>query len=115
MNDQLKVNAFINECPCLEFIGRLNGIDMVGEKLSPEIAIDIINEFSLSGKVAPISLFAIPSGNGTSKPMYALLCDHNYQANNRSAHKDELSQQLEKIGSASCRERVESSEVAELL
>src|SRR5690554_81162 len=95
MNDQLKVNAFINECPCLEFIGRLNGIDMVGEKLSPEIAIDIINEFSLSGKVAPISLLAIPSGNGASKPMYALLCDHNYQANDRSAHKDELSQQLE--------------------
>src|SRR5690554_7905950 len=68
---------------------------MVGEKLSPEIAIDIINEFSLSGKVAPISLLAIPSNNGTSKPMYALLCDHNYQANDRSAHKDELSQQLE--------------------
>lgn len=95
MNDQLKVNGFINECPCLEFVGRLNGIDMVGEKISPEIAIDIINEFAATEKIAPISLLAIPSSKETSKPMYALLCDDNFPGSNSSTLKNTLSQQLE--------------------
>lgn len=76
MNDQLKVTGFINECPCLEFIGRLNGIDMVGEKLSPEIAVDIINEFSIPSKVSPISLLAIPSSKDAQQPHYILLCQN---------------------------------------
>lgn len=98
MNDQLKVKDFINQCPCLEFIGRMNGVDMVGEKLSPEIAIDIINEFSASKNLSAISLLAIPSCNLNRKPQYALLCEDNY-LNDGSHHKPqyELSQQLESL------------------
>jgi hypothetical protein len=96
MNDQLKVTDFINACPCLEFIGRLNGIDMVGEKLSPEIAVNIINEFSISGEVSPISLLAIPSGQDASLPQYALLCHDNcLEVGNNSKLQLKLSQRLE--------------------
>ena len=98
MNDQLKVKDFINQCPCLEFIGRMTGVDMVGEKLSPEIALDIINVFSTSKNLSAISLLAIPACNLKRKPQYALLCEDN-SLNEGSQHKyqHELSQQLENL------------------
>jgi len=96
MKDQLKVTGFINECPCLEFIGRLNGIDMVGEKLSPEIAVNIINEFSKHEQVSPISLLAIPSSEDTDLPRYVLLCnDDGLSKASKAKQWVELSRQLE--------------------
>ena len=99
MKDHLRVTGFINECPCLEFIGRLNGVDMVGEKLSPEIAVNIINDFSQYESVSPISLLAIPSSDvltedvspEQSRPRYVLLCDGKCKAEQRA----DLSRQLE--------------------
>jgi hypothetical protein len=96
MKDQLKVTGFINQCPCLEFIGRLNEIDMVGEKLSPEVAVSIINEFSKYESVTPISLLAIPSSAETNLPRYVLLCnDDGLNENIKAKHRVELSQQLD--------------------
>ncbi|MFT6030018.1 MAG: hypothetical protein ACI8O8_001761 [Oleiphilaceae bacterium] len=74
LKDQLKVTGFMNQCPCLEFIGRLDGIDMVGEKLSPEIAVEIIDDFNHYSQLTPISLLALPTSKLGSKPFYALLC-----------------------------------------
>ncbi|MFT7184642.1 MAG: hypothetical protein ACI84K_000008 [Pseudohongiellaceae bacterium] len=96
MKDQLKVTGFINECPCLEFIGRLTGVDMVGEKLSPEIAVSIINEFSKHELVSPISLLAIPSTTDTALPRYVLLCnDDGLNENTKAKQRVALSRQLE--------------------
>ncbi len=98
MNDQLKVKGFINQCPCLEFIGRMTGVDMVGEKLSPEIAIDIINVFSTSKNLSAISLLAIPACNLNRKPQYALLCeDNSLNEGSQHKHQHELSRQLENL------------------
>jgi hypothetical protein len=74
LKDQLKITGFINQCPCLEFIGRLDGIDMVGEKLSPDNALKIINDFPHGTQLTPISLLALPTSELRSKPFYALLC-----------------------------------------
>ena len=74
MKDQLKVTSFINQCPCFEFIGRIDGTDLVGEKISPEVAIQLINHFNQVDTVTPITLIALPAKKAYEKPRYALLC-----------------------------------------
>jgi hypothetical protein len=74
MKDQLKVTSFINQCPCFEFIGRIDGTDLVGEKISPEVAIQLINHFNQVDTVTPITLIALPAKKAHEKPRYALLC-----------------------------------------
>jgi hypothetical protein len=36
LKDRAKVVDFLGECPCIEFLGRMEGIDLAGGKLSPE-------------------------------------------------------------------------------
>ena len=74
MKDQLRVTSFINLCPCFEFIGRIDGTDLVGEKLSPEVAIQLINYFNQFDTITPITLIALPATTDTDKPRYTLLC-----------------------------------------
>jgi len=97
MKDQLKVTGFINQCPCLAFIGRLNGVDMVGEKISTEIAVNIINQMSSNGDISAISLFGLPSSNINCLPGYALLChdENNLSQTQKAVHQAELSFKLE--------------------
>lgn len=103
MKDQLKVTGFINDCPCFEFIGRLDGTDMVGEKLSPETAVQLLNEFNSTAGITPITLIAVPAHEQQEKPNYLLLCDlvqpaSENQSSNASWKKNkelQLAQQLE--------------------
>jgi hypothetical protein len=74
MKDQLLVTSFINLCPCFEFIGRIDGTDLVGEKLSPEIAIQLISYFNNFDSITPITLIALPAKTLEEKPRYTLLC-----------------------------------------
>jgi hypothetical protein len=74
MKDQLRVTSFINLCPCFEFIGRIDGTDLVGEKLSPEVAIQLITYFNQFDTVTPITLIARPAKIDTEKACYTLLC-----------------------------------------
>jgi len=75
IKDKLKVTDFLNDCPCFEFLGRTDGVDMVGEKLSSGLASDIIHQFSKpflpAVDVRPISLLAVPNPS----PFYLLLCE----------------------------------------
>jgi hypothetical protein len=74
MKDQLRVTSFIHLCPCFEFIGRIDGTDLVGEKLSPEVAIQLINHFNQFDTITPITLIALPANTNKDKPRYILLC-----------------------------------------
>jgi hypothetical protein len=76
MKDQLQVTGFINQCPCFEFIGRIDGTDMVGEKLSPETAVTLLNEFNQEDDITPITLIAIPANSQQDKPCYLALCQN---------------------------------------
>lgn len=72
--DSLKVEDFYNGVPVMRFNGRLRDIDLVGEKMSPELAsscFDIVmnNDTSL----IPISLLAIRGNQKRSK--YVLLTE----------------------------------------
>lgn len=91
MKDQLKVTDFIHQCPCFEFIGRIDGTDMVGEKLSPETAVQLINNFNDDADITPITLIAIPAGEKQEKPSYLLLCEHSSELSNNLAE-DQLAE-----------------------
>lgn len=97
MKDHLRVTGFINQCPCLEFIGRLDGVDMVGEKLAPEVAVELINYFSNIQSITPISLLALPSSDLRQKPAYSLLCGTTSDLADKEKQQMQigLSQQLE--------------------
>ncbi len=90
--DMLLVTGFINQCPCLRFISRIDGVDMVGEKLSPDSAVKLIDHFSGVAGMSPVTLLALPSSEERNKPVYALLCNGGDDA---VQQRNELSRQLE--------------------
>jgi hypothetical protein len=76
MNDKIKVVDFAGNCPCFEFLGRLEGADMVGEKMSPEIAQEIINSVNRNFKVNALTIFAVTGEKSSGmKPRYIMLCE----------------------------------------
>jgi len=96
MKDQLKVTGFIDRCPCFEFIGRIDGTDMVGEKLAPETAIKLLNDFNQELGITPITLIAIPANEQQAKPSYLMLCQSDEISTNDIPHKEaELAEKLE--------------------
>ncbi|QUM78611.1 GH3 auxin-responsive promoter family protein [Moritella sp. 24] len=77
MKDKLRVSGFLQDCPCFEFLGRLDGIDLVGEKMSPEIALEVMKTVDNNPCLAAITLFAVPTSSSNEKPFYLLLCEAN--------------------------------------
>jgi hypothetical protein len=74
LRDRLRVSGFLGGCPMFTFMGRLEGIDMVGEKLGPEEVERAMAGIAESG-ARPITLFGIPSGDIHHRPFYLLLCE----------------------------------------
>lgn len=97
MKDHLRVTSFIKLCPCFEFIGRIDGTDLVGEKLSPEVAIQLINQFNEFDTITPITLIAIPAKTEQEKPHYSLLCSTTaaFIMDDKETTEHHLSQRLE--------------------
>lgn len=58
LNDLLEVDGFYNQAPCFKFLGRINEVDLVGEKISAQLAEEILKIISSKFKVAAISLIA---------------------------------------------------------
>jgi hypothetical protein len=77
MDDHLLVNGFFGQVPCFTFQGRRFGVDLVGEKLSPEIATKILATFQ-QDQLQPISLFAVDTQQN-NKPFYCALYEGNPQ------------------------------------
>lgn len=44
LQDKVRVVDFFNQVPCLEFIGRLNSVDMVGEKLDSQWVLEVFQK-----------------------------------------------------------------------
>ncbi|MCD8522390.1 MAG: GH3 auxin-responsive promoter family protein [Saccharospirillaceae bacterium] len=72
-NDRLVVDGFIRQCPTLRFISRLSGTDMVGEKMSPQAVLNIFSALTAVLPLQPVSLLAVPAGNGLQHATYVLL------------------------------------------
>ncbi|MDM1021826.1 GH3 auxin-responsive promoter family protein [Acinetobacter sp. VNK23] len=73
LDDCLKVTGFFGQVPCFEFQGRRFGVDLVGEKLSPEIAQQVIAMFA-EKRLQAISLLAIETEQ-PEKPFYCALIE----------------------------------------
>jgi len=77
LRDRLKVRGFMGNTPCLEFQGRMDDTDMVGEKLSPDAAARALSTLDMSGECQPLSLIPLPSGlySASERPCYVALCE----------------------------------------
>ncbi|MCU4414296.1 GH3 auxin-responsive promoter family protein [Acinetobacter sp. WU_MDCI_Axc73] len=71
LDDCLRVTNFIGQIPCFEFQGRRFGVDLVGEKLAPEMAQQLLEQLSADENKA-ISLLAVDTQQ-QSKPFYCVL------------------------------------------
>lgn len=68
LDDRLAVTGFLGKVPCFQFLGRRFGVDLVGEKMSPEAARQVLADTALETGVEPVSLLAVDArGEGRSR------------------------------------------------
>lgn len=68
LDDSLAVTGFYGRVPCFQFQGRRFGVDLVGEKMSPEAARQVLAEVALEADLEPVSLLAVDAaGAGRSR------------------------------------------------
>ena len=75
MDDHIVVSGFFGKVPCFTFQGRRFGVDLVGEKLSPDIASKMLSAFQQE-QLQPVSLFAVDTEQ-PHKPFYCALYEGN--------------------------------------
>ena len=76
LDDRLEVVDFLENCPCLVFRGRLNGIDMVGEKVDAVLAEEVLAGLSSATESNCVSLMADPGDGGDGRrPRYLVLVE----------------------------------------
>ncbi|MEM8594430.1 MAG: GH3 auxin-responsive promoter family protein [Pseudomonadota bacterium] len=70
-SDLVHVTGFVGRVPTFEFIGRIEGTDLVGDKLSPVTAQQVLNDVSEQyAGLMPLSLLAIDTQSEVNKPRY---------------------------------------------
>lgn len=68
LDDRLVVTGFLGQVPCFQFLGRRFGVDLVGEKMSPEAARQVLADTALQTGVEPVSILAVDArGQGRSR------------------------------------------------
>lgn len=72
MDDHLLVSGFYGSLPCFTFQGRRFGVDLVGEKLDPAVATQVLQQLSSRRPIKPVSLLAVDTA-GQGKPYYLAL------------------------------------------
>lgn len=75
LQDRLHVTRFLKECPCFEFVGRLGGgTDLVGEKMDPVMAGEVLKVLNALDLAQCLSLLARQSdAKSGRKPRYQVL------------------------------------------
>lgn len=72
LDDRLLVTGFWGSVPCFRFLGRRFGVDLVGEKLAPETARDVMACVGEKYGITPITLLAV-AAEGQDRPRYIAL------------------------------------------
>ncbi len=92
MSDVMRVDGFIGQVPCFVFLGRNDGVDLVGEKTSATTAQQIQDKLDLHGAL-PVTLLALDQSTNQS-PGYVLLleCADNTDVQSLQKH---VAQQVE--------------------
>lgn len=78
MSDVIRVDGHLGQVPCFTFLGRNDGVDLVGEKISATLAQEIQDKLSLRGAL-PVTLLALDQSTYLS-PGYTLLLECDPQA-----------------------------------
>lgn len=90
MSDVVRVDGFMGRVPCLTFLGRNDGVDLVGEKIAATTAQELLD--SLPEGTLPVTLLAVDRSSG-GRPGYVLLVEA--AAGQRSGLRAELGRQVE--------------------
>ena len=77
MGDQLRVSGFDGAVPALTFLGREDGVDLVGEKLSTIAAQQVLDAIASRFSVNTVSLIALDESDARQRPGYVLLLEEN--------------------------------------
>jgi hypothetical protein len=96
MSDVLRVEAPLGQVPCFTFLGRNDGVDLVGEKTSATTAQQVQDGLSLQGAM-PVTLLALDEARHRT-PGYVLLveCGTALPAAQRTALEHDLGAQVER-------------------
>jgi hypothetical protein len=96
MSDVLRVERPLGQVPCFTFLGRNDGVDLVGEKTSATTAQQVQDSLSLQGAM-PVTLLALDEARGRT-PGYVLLveCDAALSHAQRTALEQDLGAQVER-------------------
>jgi hypothetical protein len=92
MSDVIRVEAPLGQVPCFTFLGRNDGVDLVGEKTSATTAQQVQDGLKLDGAM-PVTLLALDEARGRT-PGYVLLVECGPQVP-REALQQALSAQVE--------------------
>ena len=93
MSDVLHVDGMLGQVPCLTFLGRNDGVDLVGEKTSATAAQAVQDGLRLHGAL-PVTLLALDESRAHS-PGYVLLVECDERAP-RDVLQHDLAMQVEK-------------------
>ncbi len=96
MSDVLRVDGQLGQVPCLTFLGRNDGVDLVGEKTSATTAQQVQDSLQLQGAL-PVTLLALDEARHRT-PGYVLLveCSDDCPPSVRAALQTDVGQQVEK-------------------
>ncbi len=96
MSDVIRVEPPLGQVPCFTFLGRNDGVDLVGEKTSATTAQQVQDSLQLQGAM-PVTLLALDEARGRT-PGYVLLveCDDALPPGQRLALQQDLSAQVER-------------------
>lgn len=73
MNDRLRVTGHFGAVPCFTFLGRNDGVDLVGEKLSSVMVQEVLDKQLYRPSERPVTLLALDDADGSGLPGYVLL------------------------------------------
>lgn len=94
LEDRLAVTGFWGQIPCLQFQGRRFGVDLVGEKMAPEAARQVLAETALRFDLEPVTLLAVDAaGHGRSR--YLALFGRELSGTGRRLDPQQLSASVE--------------------
>ncbi|WP_111656309.1 GH3 family domain-containing protein [Isoalcanivorax indicus] len=75
MQDRVRVSGHLGSVPCLTFLGRDDGVDMVGEKLSAVFVQQVLDGLPLDEGQRVVTLLAAQDSDGQGRAGYLLLLD----------------------------------------
>jgi hypothetical protein len=75
MSDRLRVGSLLGRVPCFTFLGRDDGVDLVGEKLAAVMVQQLIDQLDCPPDIHPLTLLGLDDSDGNGTPGYVLLVE----------------------------------------